>query len=293
MTRAHTRELVLLFVLAIIWSSSFMFIKVAVNSLTPLTLTFGRIVLGAIVLVTYSFYRGDKLPRDRATWLAAGAVGLMGNVLPFTLIHWGEQYVDSSMTAILMGVMPVAVALMAHFATRSDPLTGRRALGIAIGFTGLIVLVGLEALHGLGTAIVAQVAIMSAALSYAVTTIFVKRVSHLTGRPMAVATVISGAVIMLPLALIYEQPFSLNPDWQSIGSLVMLGVFSTGIATLMYFRLISTLGATTFAQINYLIPMMGVGWGALILHEQVGTREAIALVLILVGVALVNHKKRD
>lgn len=293
MTRAHTRELVLLFVLAIIWSSSFMFIKVAVNSLTPLTLTFGRIALGAIVLATYSFYRGDKLPRDRTTWLAAGAVGLMGNVLPFTLIHWGEQYVDSSMTAILMGVMPVAVALMAHFATRSDPLTGRRALGIAIGFTGLIVLVGLEALHGLGTAIVAQVAIMSAALSYAVTTIFVKRVSHLTGRPMAVATVISGAVIMLPLALIYEQPFSLNPDWQSIGSLVMLGVFSTGIATLMYFRLISTLGATTFAQINYLIPMMGVGWGALILHEQVGTREAIALVLILVGVALVNHKKRD
>ena len=98
---------------------------------------------------------------------------------------------------------------------------------------------------------------------------------------------------MLPLALIFEQPLSLAPDWRSIGSLIMLGVFSTGIATLMYFRLINTLGATTFAQINYLIPIMGVGWGALILHEQVGVRETVALALILAGVALVNRKRRD
>ena len=292
MKSTHTRELVLLFVLAIIWSSSFMFIKIAVSTLTPLTLTFARIALGAIVLAAYSFYRGDKLPRDRETWLAACVVGLLGNVLPFTLIHWGEQYVDSSLTAILMGVMPVAVALMAHFATESDPLTGRRAIGIAVGFTGLMILVGLEALGGLGTAIVAQIAIMCAALSYSVTTILVRRVTHLTGRPMAVATVICGAAIMLPVALIFEEPLSLTPDWQSVGSLVMLGVFSTGIATLMYFRLINSLGATTFAQINYLIPMMGVGWGALILHEQVGIREAAALAMILVGVALVNQRKR-
>lgn len=270
-----------------------MFIKIAVNTLTPMTLTCARISLAAIVLGIYSFFRGDRLPRDRRVWLAACVVALMGNVLPFSLIHWGEQYVDSSLTAILMGVMPVAVALMAHFATQSDPVTGRRALGIAIGFMGLIVLIGLEALDGLGTAIAAQAAIMCAALSYSVTTIFVKRVAHLTGRPMAVATVICGAAIMLPLALVLEQPLSLSPDWQSIGSLIMLGVFSTGVATLMYFRLINTLGATTFAQINYLIPVMGVGWGALVLHEQVGVRETIALVLILTGVALVNQKKRD
>ena len=292
MNSTHTRELFLLLVLAIIWSSSFMFIKVAVSTFTPLTLTCARIALGAIVLAAYSFFKGDALPTDRETWLAACIVGLLGNVLPFTLIHWGEQFVDSSLTAILMGVMPVAVALMAHFATESDPLTRRRAFGIAIGFTGLIVLVGLEALGGLGAAIIAQVAIMCAALSYSVTTIFVRRVAHLTGRPMAVATVICGAAIMLPVALVFEEPLSLAPNWQSVGSLVMLGVFSTGIATLMYFRLINTLGATTFAQINYLIPVMGVGWGALILHEQVGIREAVALAMILVGVALVNQKKR-
>lgn len=270
-----------------------MFIKIAVSTLTPLTLTFARIALAAIVLAAYSLYRGDKLPRDRETWTAACIVGLLGNVIPFTLIHWGEQYVDSGLTAILMGVMPVAVALMAHFAIDSDPLNGRRAAGIAIGFTGLLVLVGLEALGGLGAAIVAQVAIMSAALSYAVTTIFVRRISRLTGRPMAVATLICGATIMLPAALIFEQPLELTPDWQSTGSLIMLGVFSTGVATLMYFRLINSLGATTFAQINYLIPIMGVGWGALVLHEQVGIREAAALALILTGVALVNRRQRD
>ena len=293
MNTKHARELFLLFVLAVIWSSSFMFIKVAVDTLTPLTLTFARIALAALVLAAYSIYRGDRLPADRNTWIAACIVGLLGNVLPFTLIHWGEQYVDSGLTAILMGVMPVAVALMAHFATDSDPLTGRRALGIAIGFAGLVVLVGLEAVDGFGAAIVAQAAIMSAALSYSVTTIFVRRVASLTGRPMAVATVICGALIMLPLAFTLERPLSLSPDWRSIGSLIMLGVFSTGIATLLYFRLITTLGATTFAQINYLIPIMGVGWGALILKEQVGIREAVALALILAGVALVNRARRD
>lgn len=267
-----------------------MFIKVAVKTITPVTLSFGRVALAALVLAAYGLLRGNVLPRDWKTWLAACVVGFIGNALPFSLIHWGEQYVDSSLTAILMGVMPVAVALMAHFVTDSDPLTGRRALGIAIGFFGLIVLIGWEALGGIGAVIFAQVAIVSAALSYSVTTIFVRRVTHLTGRPMAVATLICGSTILFPVAVVSEQPLALNPDWPSLLSLLMLGIFSTGIATLMYFRLIHTLGPTTFSQINYLIPMMGVGWGALILGEHPGVREAAALALILVGVALVNKR---
>ena len=288
----YKRELILLLVLAIIWSSSFMFIKVAVQTITPITLSFGRVALAVIVLMIYSLARGDTLPRDRRIWAAACVVGIVGNALPFSLIHWGERYVDSSLTAILMGVMPVAVALMAHFATKSDPLTGRRSAGIAIGFFGLVVLIGWEALGGLGTATLAQVAIVSAALSYGVTTIFVRRVTHLTGRPMAVATLICGTAILMPLALVYEEPLSLSPDWQSLVSLLVLGIFSTGIATLMYFRLIHTLGATTFSQINYLIPMLGVGWGALVLGEQPGMREAMALGLILTGIAMVNKRAK-
>lgn len=269
-----------------------MFIKVAVRTITPITLSLGRVALAAVVLAVYGLLRGNVLPRDCKTWLAAGVVGFVGNALPFSLIHWGEQYVDSSLTAILMGVMPVAVALMAHFATDSDRLTGRRALGIAIGFVGLIVLIGWEALGGVGAATFAQIAIVSAALSYSVTTIFVRRVTHLTGRPMAVATLICGSLLLLPVALVFEQPILLDPDWPSLLSLLMLGVFSTGIATLIYFRLIQTLGPTTFSQINYLIPMMGVGWGALILGEHPGVREAAALMLILTGVALVNKPRR-
>ncbi len=268
-----------------------MFIKVAVQTISPITLSFSRVALAALVLAAYSLSRGDALPRDGKTWLAACVVGFLGNALPFSLIHWGEKYVDSSLTAILMGVMPVAVALMAHFATDSDTLTRRRVLGIVVGFFGLIMLIGWEALGGVGAAILAQVAITSAALSYGVTTIFVRRVTHLTGRPMAVATLICGSVILLPLVFTFEQPLALTPDWPSLLSLVMLGVFSTGIATLMYFRLVNTLGATTFSQINYLIPMMGVVWGALILGEQLRFSEGLALVCILTGVALVNRSR--
>ena len=288
----HRRELALLFLLAMIWSSSFMFINVAVAHISPLTLSFARVALAAVVVGIYSMARGDGLPRDGKTWFAAGVVGVIGNALPFSLIHWGEQEVDSGLTAILMGVMPVTVALMAHFATKSDRLTARRAFGIATGFLGLVVLFGWQALGGVGAALLAQTAIVCAALSYAVTTIFVRRVSHLTGGPMAVATLICGASMLLPLALVFEQPFELSPDWRALVSLLMLGVFSTGVATLMYFRLIRTLGATTFAQINYLIPMMGVGWGAMVLGEQPGIREGVALVLILIGVALVNQSNK-
>lgn len=268
-----------------------MLIKVAVQTITPITLSFGRVALAAVVVGIYALTRGDGLPRDAKTWGAAFVVGFCGNALPFSLIHWGEQYVDSGLTAILMGVMPVAVALMAHFATESDTLTRRRLLGITIGFAGLIFLVGWEALGGLGSAMVAQVAIISAALSYAVTTIFVRRVAGLTGRPMAVATLLCASLVLLPLALYFEQPAMLSPDWRSAACLIMLGIFSTGIATLMYFRLIQSLGATTFSQINYLIPMLGVAWGALVLGEQPGAREAMALLLILTGVALVNQRR--
>lgn len=266
-----------------------MFIKVAVQTISPVTLSFGRVALAAIVLTIYSFARGDVLPRDRHTWIAACVIALIGNALPFTLIHWGERFVDSSLTAILMGTMPVAVALMAHFATDSDPLTVPRATGITLGFFGLVVLIGWEALGGLGAATLAQVAIVAAALSYSVTTIFVRRVTHLTGRPMAMATLICGTAMLLPMALVFEQPLSLTPDWESLGSLLMLGIFSTGIATLLYFRLVHTLGATTFSQVNYLIPILGVGWGALLLEEQPDLQEAVALALILTGVALVNQ----
>ena len=189
--------------------------------------------------------------------------------------------------------MPVAVALMAHFVTESDPLTARRTLGITIGFFGLIVLIGWEALGGIGAAILAQIAIVCAALSYAVTTIFVRRVTHLTGRPMAVATLVCGSLMLLPIALIVERPLMLSPNWYSLLSLLMLGIFSTGVATLMYFRLVHTLGPTMFSQINYLIPMIGVGWGAMVLSEQLGIREAVALALILTGVALVNQPRSN
>lgn len=285
------RELSLLLLLATIWSSSFMFIKVAVQTISPITLSFGRVALAALVVGVYVIVRGDGLPRDARTWLAACMIGLIGNALPFSLIHWGEQTVDSGLAAVLMGVMPVAVALMAHFAADSDKLTPSRALGIGIGFMGLVVLVGWEALGGVGSAIAAQLALISAALSYAVTTIVVRRVSHLTGGPMAVATLVCGAAMLLPLALLFESPLMLQPDWPSLFSLVTLGVLSTGVATLMYFRLIRTLGATTFAQINYLIPMMGVAWGALVLGEQPRLSQAVSLVLILTGVALVNRRR--
>lgn len=286
---APRRELALLFVLATIWSSSFMFIKVAVETISPFALSFGRVALAALVVGGYLAARRDRLPRDARTWAAAALIGLLGNVLPFTLIHWGEQSIDSGLAAILMGVMPVTVAVVAHFADDTDVLTWRRGAGIALGLAGLVVLVGWEAVRGIGTAMVAQLATIAAALSYAATTLLVRRLRHRTGGPMALASLICGAAMLLPLVFLVENPLELAPGWSALLSVSMLGIFSTGVATLMYFRLIRTLGATTFAQINYLIPMMGVAWGVMVLGEQPELSQGLALVLILTGVALVNR----
>ena len=206
-----------------------MFIKIAVQTIPPLSLAFGRVALAAIVVAVYSKLMGDRLPRDRATWMAAAVVGFIGNALPYSLIHWGERFVDSSLTAILMGVMPVAVALMAHFATQSDPLTARRGLGIAVGFLGLVVLIGWEALGGLGSQIVAQLAIVAAALSYSVTTIFVRRVPHLSGRPMALATLIWGGDHAVAVCFGGRRPVFI------VSRLVRLG-FAADVRNLFYWH---------------------------------------------------------
>ncbi len=289
---AGWRELALLGTLALVWSSSFMFIKLAVASVPPFSVAAGRLAVAAAMLLAMLALGGRRLPlRPRALALYA-VVGLLGNALPFTLIAWGEQTVDSGLAAILMGVMPVATALLAHLLTPEDPLTAGRSLGVALGFAGVVVLVGWQALTGLGQAVLAQLAVLGGALSYAVTTIYVRRHGALAHREMAAGATLAGAVLALVMALALERPWALEPSLASLLAIGYLGVLPTGLAALIYFHLVQRIGATRFAQVNYVLPALGVGWGALFLGERPGPRALAALVLIAAAVALVNARPR-
>jgi len=287
---AQPRELALLVLLACIWGASFMLIKVGVGSIPPMTLVAARLGVAAAMLLVVAAASEQRLPASLTAWGVFFFIGCFGNALPFTLISWGEQRLDSGLAAILMGIMPIVTALLAHFFVH-EPLTLRRVCGVAIGFAGLVLLVGPGALAGLGERVLSQLAVLSAAVSYAVTTIFVRRFVRLPGRIMAAGATAAGTLLILPPALVLEQPWRLSPSPDSVLAVLLLGLLPTGLATLIYFRLVRTLGATVFSQVNYLIPVMGVVWGVTLLGEQPGPRALTALALILGGVGLVTRAR--
>lgn len=289
---ASWRQLALLVLLAGIWSSSFMFIKIGVATIPPATMAAARLMLAAVMLAAIAHAKGYRLPFTLRAWSAFTFVGVMGNAVPFTLIAWGELEVDSGLAAILMGVMPVATALLAHAFVHDERLTGRRSAGVLLGFSGTVLLVGFSALSGLGAQVAAQLAVVGGALCYAITTVFVRRFANLPDVLMAAGSMTTGALVMIPIALLVESPLTLSPSFASTAAVVVLGIVSTGFAALIYFYLIRTVGAAIFSQVNFLTPAIGVAFGMFFLGEVPGADAWTALTLIVFGVWLVTRRSR-
>ena len=286
-------DYILFSLLALIWSSSFLFIKIAVADIPPMSITAIRLLIAAVLLYAWLRHQNLRLSVDKADWAKFVFIGAVGNALPFFLISFGEVSVDSGMAAILMGIMPIATVLLAHLVIPEEPFTRLKSLGVAIGFAGVITLVGWDALGGLAETTFAQLAILGAALCYAINAVFIRRMTTLTGTVMATGSIICGCLIILPFALWLEQPWHIQASTASIVSVVILGVFPTAIATLILFRLIANLGASTLSQVNYVIPILGAIWGIIFLGEALHTSAIIALMMVLVGLAIVNHSRSE
>ena len=249
----------LLFVIGLIWSASFLFIKIAVVTIPPYTLTACRLGIAILPLAFYSLLRGNRLPTDLKSWAIFAFIGLFGNALPFTLISWGETYINSGLAAVLMGIMPVSTALLAHMFIPGESFTVRKGFGIALSFGGLLTLVGLGALSGYSTLALAQLAVLAGAMSYAVTTVFVRRYAHLPGPTMSLGAIFMGFLWVLPLSLAIDQPWTLDPDFAGISSLLMLGLFSTALATIFYFFLFNSCKICCFIlSIDKFLPLSSI-----------------------------------
>ncbi len=276
---------------AVTWSSSFLFIKVAVADIGPLSVTAGRILIAALILYAFVRIRGHALPSDPSAWARFAVIGVVGNVTPFFLIGYGEQSVDSGLAAILMGAMPVVTIVLAHLVIPDEPFTLRRGAGVAMGFGGVIVLVGVDALGGFGASTFAQLAILGGAVCYSISTVFVRRTVTLSGPQLAAGSQIVGATVVVPLALVVERPWTFAPSASALWSMGMLGVFSTAVATLIYFRLVKRLGAGKLSQVNYLIPVLGAAWGMIFLGERFNPSTFVALAMVLTGIAIVSGRR--
>jgi drug/metabolite transporter (DMT)-like permease len=286
----------LLVVLAVVWGGAFSLIKIAVETLPPLTIAAARIALAAAILLLVTRATGDALPSlgngaGRRVWMHFLAVGMLGNGLPFTLVSWGEEEVSASLAAILIGVMPVFTVTLARL-TGIEPAFGwRRIGGICVGFGALVLLIGPAVLGEIGgRAALAQLAIAGAAASYAATAVYAKRLTFTVPTlTLATGTMTACAVVMVPVAAVFDTPWNLSPSAGAVASVATLAVFPTALASIVYFRLLVSAGPTFASMINYLIPAFGAAVGVVGLGESIGASETTALFLILAAIALVRN----
>ena len=279
----------LLLALVAMWGSSFMFIKIGIATVPPVTLVASRLALGAVILYAIMRARGLVLPSPGRTWLPYIALAVLGNCLPFFLIAWGQQFIDSALAGILISIMPLATLVLAHFFIAGERMTVYRVLGLAIGFAGIVLLMGPAAFAGIGGAAghaLAQAAVLAGALCYAGNSVLARRTIAADFLVASTAVLIAAAVLMLPIALVIDSPFANAPSAGSIAAILWLGIGPTALATILYFQLIAAAGPTFMANVNYLSPVVALLAGVLLLGEQPGTTAIAALVLILLGIAL-------
>ena len=283
----HSGDWISLLALTALWGSAFVLNEIALASLPPSFLVAGRIVIAAAVIFGYLRLTGDALPRPGRTWWPMVVLALFGNVTPFQLVAWAQQHIDSSLAGVLMAVMPLFVLTLAHFFVPGARLTLYRAAGFVVGFVGVVVIIGPDFLHSADgdMAFLGAVAVLGAALSYAVSTIYARRLG--AGDPVrrSAGMLIVASLMALPAAAV-DLPAVTTPSIAAVIALGILGLLTTGFATLLYFRLVQGPGPTFLSLVNYLVPAWAVVAGALFLDESLSPSAVVGLVLILCGIAL-------
>ena len=287
-----TADLALLLVLSTLWGASYTFIKIGVETIPPVTLIAARTIIAGSLLLVLMAARGLSLPADRAIWGRFFFQACLNSVIPFTLIAWAEQSVDAGLATILNSTSPIFTFLLTLLVTRHEAVTRRKFFGVVAGMLGVCLIVGFEALSGVGQGVLAQVAIVAATVSYAGAAIFGRSFKGLDPMLPAAGSMICGAIILIPLSLVVDRPWTLAPSGQSIAALLGLSVFSTALAFVIYFRLIQTLGSVgTTAQAYIRVPI-GVGLGVLFLGETVTSTVGLGLVCVLAGVIAMTWPTR-
>ena len=276
-----------LFALTAMWGSAFMFNEFALAAFPPAVLVAGRLLIAAALLFTFMRANGVKLPAFGRAWIPIAVMALLGNVLPFQLIAWGQQYIDSSLAGILMAVMPLFVLTLAHFFLPGSTLTPYRVAGFVIGFSGVVAIIGPEALGGLSdnTALWGAIAALGAALSYSINSIYARRLGAADPIQLSAGTLVAASLMTLPVAAV-DLSSVLTPGPAAISAMLVLGLLSTGLATLIYFRLVQGPGPAFISTVNYLVPVWAVGAGALFLGESISPQMYGGMLLILSGIAL-------
>ena len=279
----------LLVFLSLLWGGSFFFAKIAVDELPPLTLALGRVGIAAALLAVLAG-RAGLVSLARA-WPAFAVLGLLNNVIPFTLIFWGQTHIPSGLASIFNATTPIFTALIAHFATRDEKLDAAKLVGVTTGFVGVVAMLGPEVLGDIGVGLWAQLACLVAAVSYAVAGIWGRRLARLPAVTVAAGQLIAASVVLAPLAMLVDRPWRLAmPSPAALAALLALAVLSTALAYVIYFRILARAGATNLLLVTFLIPVSAILLGTAVLGERLAPHHFAGMAIIAVGLAAIDGR---
>ena len=277
--------------LGTVWGSSFFFFEVALDTLGPITVAFGRVAIAAVTLVLLIRFTGDRLPRDWRSWRVLGLMGILNNAIPFTLIAWAQVAIEGGLASILNATTPIFSVVLAVFIFRQELLSANRLAGVLLGFFGVVVLIGPEALLTLGNNASSQALVLLSALFYALAAIYARR--HLMNfSPMVTSfgQVSTAAIVLLPLAMWFEQPWLADISGATWGALIAIGTLCTAFAYPLYFYLLRRTGATNLMLVTLINPVTALLLGILILSESPGWTTYAGMALIFAALVTIDGR---
>ena len=287
MRQTKSLDYVLLTLLALIWASAFFNIKIATYSYGPLTIAFLRVFFGAIPVILLCYAKKIRIEAFSKDWYWFAAIGVINLVIPFFLIAYGVQKVQSNLAAILMASTPLTAAGLAHFFIKNEKINFVKSLGILIGFSGIVFLFFDDILINENN-IFSAFLILFGSCFYVVGGLLTLKISNKKNENVTASILIWGTLVLLPVSLFFEQPWNLTPRLDSTLALIYLGIFSTGIAWLLRFYILKHNGLVFQAQVAYLIPIFGVILGFLILNEAITPKVIITLIAVIIGIYIVK-----
>ena len=285
-------DYIFLTVLALIWASAFFIIKIATYSYGPVTIAFLRIFLGAIPVVALCFFKKIKIEAFSKDWYWFAAIGIINLVIPFFLIAYGVQKVQSNLAAILMASTPLSATILAHFFTENEKINFIKVLGVLIGFSGIVFLFSDDILINENN-IFSALLILGGSTFYVIGGLLTLKVSNKKNENVTASILIWATIFLMPITAYVEQPWDLNPRLDSTISLIYLGIFSTGIAWLMRFRILKNNGLVFQAQVAYLIPIFGIVLGYIFLNEIITSKVIVAVAAVVLGIYFVRRSIKN
>ena len=288
-----SKDWAMLLSLSFLWGGSFFFVGVAVTELPPLTIVTLRVAIAAMILWLILSLSQHQAPRTAKLWRDLFVMALLNNVIPFSLIVWGQTHIASGLASILNATIPLFTVVIAGWLLPDEQMTARKVSGVAIGFFGVIVLMGPSSLEQMGTDTLAQLAILGAAISYGFATSFGRRFKTMGISPFqtSVGQVTASTIMLLPLVFLLERPDQLaNPSSEVWLAVIGLGALSTALAYILFFNLLSSAGATNVTLVAFLVPVTAIFLGWLVLDEQLNIEHFAGMAFIGLGLAAIDGR---